>query len=139
MIDSVPGSFTSYTDSAPPTGPLYYAIETLHEEGCSQGSGGGNDRSRSNVQYTGTVGIEDDPETGVKIFPNPAHDILNIHFSKKDINARIIIYTSEGKTMILKRVQQEKTIIDLGSLNPGVYIIRVEDDHYSHARKLVVY
>ena len=76
LLDSISASFTSYTDINPPWGPLFYAIEIVNEAGCNPTRDGGYNRSRSNVQYNGIVGIIDNTESGLKIYPNPANYVL---------------------------------------------------------------
>jgi PKD repeat protein len=139
LLDSLSGSFTTYTDINPPLGPLYYAIEIVSEAGCNPGRDGEYDRSRSNVQYNGVVGLEENNETGISIYPNPARDILNIHLEENNVDALIVIYDAQGKKIVSKRIHRENTAIDLEDLDPGIYIIRLEYDQKLLTRKLVVY
>jgi hypothetical protein len=89
------------------------------------------------------VGINDFPQvTGnLLIFPNPANDILNIQVEAglSNLDAQLYINDIQGKTMISNRIPQEKTNINIGNLNPGVYIIRVEYGQNLVTRKLIVY
>ncbi len=92
------------------------------------------------------VGIDEPSEEHInselislKIYPNPANDILNIQFEETNVDALLNIYDIQGKTMISKQIQQEKTNLDIGNLNPGVYIIRIAYNHNMLTRKLVVY
>ena len=64
---------------------------------------------------------------------------LNIQFDKKEVQAELVIYDIQGKTMISKQIQQEKTNINIGNLNPGVYIIRVVYNKNLMTRKFIVY
>ena len=139
LLDSVPGSLTSYADINPPGGQLYYAIETINEEECNLGKDRGYARSRSNVQNNGVVGRKDNPGTGIRIFPNPANDVLTIQFNKNEVNAELVLYTIHGKAIFSKKIHQEKTNINLERLNPGVFIIQLEYDHNLLTRKLIVY
>jgi uncharacterized protein (TIGR02145 family) len=141
LLDSISGSFTSYTDINPPWGPLYYAVEIVNDEGCNPSRSGGYDRSRSNVQYNGVVGIEDNFDAGIKIYPNPTHDVLNISFdgNKGDLNADITISDIQGKIVISQRLQEEQTRINIGNLEPGIFIIRVTYNQSIVTKKLIVF
>jgi hypothetical protein len=138
LLDSISASNTSYTDIDPPLGPLYYAIEIINAEGCFPSRDGGFDRSRSNIQYNGVVGLEYNSIPDIRIYPNPAKNVLNIEFEEKDLYAEIIICNLQGKAMISKYIRQEKTTIDLGDLNPGVYIIRLKYQQNLQSGKLIV-
>ncbi len=141
LIDSISSSFTSYTDINPPSGPLYYAIEIVNEDGCYPSRDGGYNRSRSNIQYNGVVGMVDLAETGFKIYPNPAKDKLYIQFDGvgHNIDAEVTIYDLNGKAMILKQIVSKKNSISLSNLRPGVYIVWVKSDQTLLTRKLIIY
>jgi PKD repeat protein len=141
LIDSISASFTSYTDINPPLGPLYYAIEIIREGGCDPGRSDGYDRSRSNTMFNGELGLNDNFETGIGIYPNPVHDILYITFNKavQNTNAEVVIFDIHGKPLIFQPVENEKTRISIKNLGPGVYFIQVKCDQILMTRKLVVY
>jgi hypothetical protein len=141
LLDSISGSFTSYTDINPPWGPLYYTIEVVNEEGCNPTREDGYSRSRSNVQYNGIVGIGDNAEPGIKIYPNPAHDVLNIYFDGEEraLDAEVIISDIHGKIALSQRLQTDKTSMGIANLKPGVYIIRVKYGQSVVINKLMVF
>lgn len=87
------------------------------------------------------VGIDDFPlgDGNILIYPNPANNVLNIQFKEIDVDAQFEIFDIQGKTMISKQIQQEKTNINIGNLNPGVYIIRLEYNQNLVTRKLIVH
>jgi len=59
----------------------------------------------------------------VKIFPNPATDIINIGIAS-DISFRNTLYSINGK-LIFK--SQNERVLNLNSLAPGTYLIKVEN------------
>ena len=138
LLDSISGSFTSYSDIDPPAGPLYYAIEIINEEGCSPVRDDNFDRSRSNIQYNGLVGVEDVSVQGISIYPNPASDFLDIQIDVSNPDASISIYNIQGKAMISQSLLGVNTKIDISVLNPGVYIMRIKLNQDLLIRKLVV-
>jgi PKD repeat protein len=141
LIDSISASFTSYTDINPPLGPLYYAIEIVREGGCDPGKSDGYDRSRSNTIFNGELGLDDNSETGIGIYPNPAHDILYITLNEggHNANSEAKIYDVQGMPVLYQALVNEKSSISIINLKPGVYIVRVSNDHNLLIRKLVVY
>ena len=139
LLDSISGSFTSYTDINPPVGPLYYAIEILNEAGCFPTRDDSHNRSRSNVQYNGVVGFEDYSETSISIFPNPACEVLNIQLAGNNTDALLSIFDAQGMRKATRQIQQKNTAIPIDDLIPGVYMIRLEYGQNVLIRKLVVF
>lgn len=140
LLDSISASFTSYTDIDPPTGTLYYAIEIAREGGCDPSKGEGYDRSRSNTISNGEVGLDDNPESAIRIYPNPAHDYLHIlsNGSSKILNAEVTICDIFGKALISQQIDSEKTTVSIEKLKPGICIIQVRYRETLVTRKLII-
>lgn len=75
----------------------------------------------------------------ITIYPNPAKDVLNIQFDKNEVDANLIISDIRGNTMVSRQIQQKETTINIGSFNPGVYMIRLENNQHLLTRKMIVY
>jgi PKD repeat protein len=141
LFDSISGSFNSYTDINPPAGSLFYAIEIINEEGCFPTKDGGYSRSRSNVQFNGVVEIEDYSETGIKIYPNPANEILNIEIANNNevFGTEMSILDIHGKKIISHSLSTAKSSINIKDFKPGVYILKVDYQQKILTKKLMVY
>jgi PKD repeat protein len=141
LFDSISANYTSYTDINPPLEPLYYAIEIAREGGCNPGKSDGFDRSRSNTMFTTEVGMDENPESGIKVYPNPAHEYLYIllNGSMKNLNAEVIVCDIYGKALISQQIESEKTMVNIDSFEPGIYIIRVRYHETLVTKKLIVY
>jgi hypothetical protein len=93
----------------------------------------GLDYSKSNVFVVDWIDIyEKDTSTGLlnqdvnnsewlKIYPNPVKDVLNIQ--SYDKVERIQVYDTMGKLILTSR---NESIIDLKSLNTGIYLLKVQ-------------
>ena len=55
------------------------------------------------------------------IFPNPADNFITIE-GTKDLKSKIFIYDYNGR--LIKSVSN-KTVIDIQSLSPGIYIVEI--------------
>ena len=64
-------------------------------------------------------------ENGIKLYPNPARDILNINLEKVEKNSVMRIYNLYGKAVIAKNVSELSTSINIKQLAAGMYIIKV--------------
>lgn len=65
-------------------------------------------------------------ESGIKVYPNPVSDLLNIdsEYSINDIN----IYDMSGKAVINRAVDLGNTTIDVSNLVGGTYILQILTD-----------
>jgi hypothetical protein len=104
---------------------------------------GTNTNSNVPVQVSGLCPVLDvievEEQPSVSVFPNPAHDVLNIQFEESNVMAELVIYDTQGKIIVSKRIQQENSAISIRDLTPGVYIIRLEYNQDFLTRKLMVY
>lgn len=65
-------------------------------------------------------------ESSIKIFPNPAHDILNIHFVNGVENReKIELVTITGQSILEKYISEKLETINIGSVLEGIYILKV--------------
>ena len=65
-------------------------------------------------------------ESSIKIFPNPAHDILNIHFVNGVENRKKIeLVTITGQSILEKYISEKLETINIGSVLEGIYILKV--------------
>ena len=65
-------------------------------------------------------------EDGVKIYPNPASDVINL-YSVIDENSKAEIYSLNGKLIKTIQLTQNHTEISISELNTGMYIMKVSN------------
>lgn len=71
-------------------------------------------------------GISNNPEQNLfSIFPNPTQNEINIKADPKVIGSRYFIYDNTGKIINTGTINAELTLIELGTLSNGIYLIRV--------------
>ncbi|MCK5766151.1 MAG: T9SS type A sorting domain-containing protein [Bacteroidales bacterium] len=71
----------------------------------------------------------------IKIYPNPAKDILIIENPAK--LSFISIYDINGKGILHKQIFQGKTRINLDHLINGLYLLKFETDNYISVKKII--
>lgn len=80
--------------------------------------------------------------TDLKVYPNPAKDIVNIELAPlQGQEVEITIYTVEGrlvKNQIIPEVQNTVEQIELDELLSGTYLIRIQTPEKSLTKKLLV-
>jgi hypothetical protein len=91
--------------------------------------------------FDGAVNTFDIQTLQASISPNPAYDIVHVHFS--DIESGVVEYdilTSDGKVVQshVKSINYFSFSIDVKSLNPGVYTLRMRSNKSISTSKFIV-
>ncbi|MBW1295308.1 T9SS type A sorting domain-containing protein [Aquimarina litoralis] len=89
----------------------------------------------SGVRAQSSFEINDQEE--IRVFPNPVTgDVLNItSTSGKSITCRV--FNVLGKTVLFKVVTTREPKLDISSLPPGVYVLKIKSGKKNFSRKLV--
>lgn len=94
------------------------------------------------ITYKEPVGIADanNAETSVRVYPNPAKEVINVKVSSvENVNTNITITDLSGRMVSSVQGQTgELQQINVSDLNAGVYFIQVEADSMSHVEKIIV-
>ncbi|MEZ7499073.1 T9SS type A sorting domain-containing protein [Flavobacterium sp. Arc3] len=73
---------------------------------------------------------------GLNLYPNPVtNGKVNIS-TKNDSNKEIMIFDLLGKKVLQTSISSKE--VNVSSLNPGVYIIKINEDNATATRKLIV-
>jgi len=83
------------------------------------------------------TGETDHTANSLTIGPNPANDQIIIRSLETSQNTIFQIFNLNGLRLISGKSKSDKTEIDISSLPPGVYIIRVVNEKQSKVAKLV--
>lgn len=76
------------------------------------------------IYFFNSTGYNFTKHQNLHVYPNPAKDVLNISGLNTDENAKIAIVDLHGKVMLTKYATGQTTM-DISSLNPGIYLLRV--------------
>ncbi len=88
-----------------------------------------------NINITGTMGININSAEGVSIYPNPAHNNLNVKADQNINSVRIIDML--GKTVSLSFPEEKTLQVDISSLPAGIYFVKVSAGDAQKLIKLV--
>jgi N-acetylneuraminic acid mutarotase/predicted GH43/DUF377 family glycosyl hydrolase len=86
----------------------------------------------------GPTGIADRPDDHVRLYPNPANDIINIGIENTN-SATIEIYNVSGRLVFSKEVNSKVEKIDVSGLSKGMYFVKVMQKNNVNIEKLIVY
>lgn len=73
-----------------------------------------------------TLAVNENIKNGVKVYPNPVVDFMNIESPVKVKSATV--YDVSGKSVSTHELNAAKSQINLSKLNPGVYMVRLETE-----------
>ncbi len=113
--------------------PLYheYKVTALHifeSDTCES--------DFSNEAYENCTGIIEKEENLLKIYPNPASDVLFIESSER--MKSISIYNGRGEEGTRRQGDWERIEIPVKGMAPGIYLVRVETGGGVVSRKVVI-
>jgi hypothetical protein len=72
-----------------------------------------------------------------EITPNPATNEIHFSYSKKNLFKNGIIYDASGRIVLTFNPYPEKTILDISTLNPGIYYVILYGDNNSYKKKFI--
>jgi hypothetical protein len=69
------------------------------------------------------------------IYPNPAKDLIRIDFKQNKANVSILDLS--GKLVLQSKIDQENNEVNISALNPGLFIVQVQDENGILTKKLL--
>jgi hypothetical protein len=78
------------------------------------------------------------PGNTLSIYPNPLTSSSILQLNTKVTNAEVVIYDMLGKEMMRKKLTGDRMEIEKGSLESGVYFVRVRSEERQWVEKMVV-
>lgn len=77
-----------------------------------------------------------DADAKVSVYPNPASDYFIVSL-KNNSPSKVTVFNAKGEKMISQQSSNFITAIDISQLNPGAYIVRVEQNGNVYTQKMV--
>jgi hypothetical protein len=71
-----------------------------------------------------------------RMYPNPANKYLTIRL-ENETEASLSVYGLEGKLMFQIQLNQQETILDIGELAAGIYIVSVSSSKGIIQKKII--
>ena len=85
------------------------------------------------ISYQYLIGLTDIKEEKLKIFPNPAKDVIQIEGGE----GLLTLYSLNGNLVVSQR-SSGASVVDVSHLNPGVYILRIVTKNRSYMERVVL-
>ncbi len=80
---------------------------------------------------------EADNDQPILVYPNPANDVVNIHFSTID-NPTVKLIDAKGQIVLEDTIENATSTFDLSTFGNGVYFIQIEGTTSINRTKIVV-
>jgi hypothetical protein len=80
-------------------------------------------------------------DMAISISPNPVHTAFTVTFNNsklQTLNSKLFIFDILGREVLSKTLSNNKTEIERGDLESGVYMVKVRDGVREFAKKLVI-
>ena len=82
------------------------------------------------------VALEDMEEGNIRVYPNPAKDVIHIEGLEK--NTTLEICDQVGRVVYIRKVSQQNEVIDISSLKTGVYYLIVRNSNAVSKNKILI-
>jgi hypothetical protein len=117
------------------TGGVYTGITFIYDLGVV-GDGGANFTILlDDVRFPGSVSVVDLPALDVTYYPNPAQDFLIV--KAQDNMESIRIFNLNGQQVYFEKMDGNQKMVDLSTLTPGAYFIKVQIGGQEGVAKLI--
>ncbi|UCH13723.1 MAG: T9SS type A sorting domain-containing protein, partial [Bacteroidales bacterium] len=86
-----------------------------------------------------TMGVysKDEDIFNAVLFPNPAGNFFYVSCESNDNSVELVILDMAGRIVLNKKINNNE-IINIGTLNAGIYIINIKSKNRVYTKKLVV-
>lgn len=110
-------------------------------------SGGTHAQKKTGATMTGSYAVFDENTTGINdvvnsntinVFPNPAHNLLNVELNSNAQDVAANVYNTVGQTVITTNLNQGINTIFVGDLPVGVYYLQINGTNMDGTTKFVV-
>jgi len=89
-------------------------------------SNGGFNLNKMVFTEATTTGLEDAESSNlILVYPNPAHNVLNVQMHNSAIGQTIYLLNATGEMVVTKMLDNDKKTIDIQNLSAGMYMLKV--------------
>lgn len=138
LIDSIASDETSYTDLYITSGLATYYIEVIRYAPCNPSLKHAEYESVvSNPGSSAPLGIAENSETTIVVFPNPVNQKLNIVFPEYgQWSYNLELFSIDGRKHMEWNLNNSIAEMDLSGLSTGIYILKIKGNHTLVVRKI---
>lgn len=76
-------------------------------------------------------------DEGLSLFPNPTSASIYLDIPVEDANAKVFIFDTKGQLIKQQIITAFPSLIDISSLSPGMYLVKVQTENKGYKAKIV--
>jgi hypothetical protein len=88
------------------------------------------------IDFSKTVSVRRDGKLNVKIYPNPAQQVMTVDMGEME-NATLTVIDVLGKTVYQKTASSGQNMMDVSTFSKGIYIIEIKAKGIMHREKII--
>ena len=127
LLTSIQSNLNSYTDLAPPVGPVYYQIEIVNPNSCDPTKVINYSVSRSNIVNNGVNGINALWNSTIIVYPNPTSKDVTLEITSELLGKDYFLTDNTGRIILTGQFRALKETVNLEQLATGVYFIKIDN------------
>jgi hypothetical protein len=127
LLTTIQSNLNSYTDLAPPTGPLYYQIEVVNPVNCDPTKVLNYGVSRSNIVNNGVAGVKEIVNSSILVYPNPTNSNITLQVSSELVGRTYSIQDFSGRIILNGKIRSTQEQIELQDVARGAYYLSIEN------------
>jgi YHYH protein/Secretion system C-terminal sorting domain len=98
--------------------------------------------TETTTTYTGTLGVDDfeDTNLSIKIYPNPATNLIAVQSNAVENNRNVELINELGQVVATKQIVQGSTIcfFETDAIANGIYFIKISSNNNSKTHKIII-
>jgi hypothetical protein len=150
LSGAIPGTNSTYTDINYASYPdANYRIEIVWGQSCESTLRLLNNnniqttivRSKSNIKNNRTVGVQDaiSKDIKIKVYPNPANELLNVEVSLlNEKESTITVENMLGQVVYTTQTTKQLNQFNIATFASGVYFVKVKTKQSTCIEKLII-
>lgn len=87
----------------------------------------GNYMDIDDLHFSNSVSVSEADANPFRMYPNPAHNTLNLDLSRLQNNADVTIYAASGAMVRREQLKNAMNAMDISDLSAGLYTIQIYD------------
>ncbi len=127
LLTSIQSNLNSYTDLAPPVGPVYYQVEIVNPNSCDPTKVINYSVSRSNIVNNGVNGINVLWNSTIIVYPNPTSKDVTLEITSELLGKDYFLTDNTGRIILTGQFRALKETVNLEQLATGVYFIKIDN------------
>jgi hypothetical protein len=90
------------------------------------------------TSYSVGLNAQDESNADIQVYPNPAHENLNILFSEPADQSRVQLYDITGRIVFDDLSSGPKKTISTAGYQKGIYLVKITSDYSTYTKKIIL-